>query len=104
MRRRSRAPLPRKDALGPLISAGCVFLVLATLVAFGQWKDADSENSATLEAFYQPPSQQQQEWNRRFLQAVIEDGPDINDDITRDSTCKEYMSKFLNGTTGKLRM
>lgn len=36
---------------------------------------------------------------RRWLQQIIEDGPDINDDITRDETCKEYMSKFLNGTT-----
>lgn len=27
------------------------------------------------------------------------DPSDVNDDITRDETCKEYMSKFLNGTT-----
>lgn len=36
---------------------------------------------------------------RRFLQAIVQDAPDINDDVTRDQTCKEYMNKFLNGTT-----
>ena len=34
----------------------------------------------------------------RFLEA-IEDAPDIDDDITRDETCREYIMKFLNGTT-----
>ena len=80
-----------------MIWATCVFLLLVIVLIL--WNDPDPGNSATLDAFYDPPSKQRQHQQRRLWEDITAEGPDINDDITRDETCKQYMSKFLNGTT-----
>ena len=99
----SSSSIPNK--IIPTISAACVFCVLAALVLWhGEQKNAASTATADLEAYGyhgQPPSSSstQQQQQQRFLREILETGPDLNDDVTRDETCKEYMSKFLNGTT-----
>lgn len=93
---RRREPHSRKETFVSLICAACALLLLIAIIGFPEFHSGDA---ATLDAFYEPPSKQQQDLQRRFLQEIILDGSDINDDITRDATCKEYMSKFLNGTT-----
>lgn len=100
---RQRTSLWRRHA--SKLSAGFVFLLLAAV--FQQYSASNKRSSTAAAAqldrlpdayYYAPPAQPQQ---RRWLQEIIKDGdgPAINDDITRDETCKEYMSKFLNGTT-----
>jgi len=104
----------------PVISATCVVSCLCLLVvlkygSINQDQDAtthSNNNVADLTPFYYSEAQ-----NTRFLQATTTTATTtktkttldldstvqllspVNDDVTRDETCKTYMSKFLNGTT-----
>jgi hypothetical protein len=80
----------------PVLSAGCVWVLAAsTLILYHTYGESEVARLQPLPGTY-TPSLQEQELQRRFLRDIIDKGPDINDDITRDETCKQYMSKFLN--------
>jgi NhaP-type Na+/H+ or K+/H+ antiporter len=96
--------VPTGQRFLPFLSAGFVFVLAASSLAFYYHISDEPSEGARRQPLssetYTTLSLQQQEMQRRLLRDIINNGPEvINDDITRDETCKEYMSKFLNGTT-----
>lgn len=98
--------LPQK--ILPAISAAAVFSLFAAVLVLwyggsGEARKDEDAASADLEVFhYHGHAYAQQQEHQRFLEAIFQEKPHfevVNDDVTRDETCKEYMSKFLNGTT-----
>ena len=89
----------RKETLFSVACAMGVFLLLVAILVVRN--DApEPDNPAVLEPYFESSSRQQWDLESRFLEEIMADGPDdITDDFTRDETCKEFMSKFLNGTT-----